>query len=96
MTNLHRDKAVATISAVKAMATALRDQYDQPQHDRATIADLNAEISRGLKIAEIEATLAIAEAIEARERPPGIRMQAEAFEDHSADLPVHLGGRIKL
>lgn len=91
MTNLHRDKAVATIQSVRAMATALRDEYDQPQHNRATIADLNAEISRGLKIAEIEATLAIAEAIEARERPPGgITMDARVLEDHSADLGVTL------
>lgn len=59
----HHARAIQHIQAVQAAAVALRDEYEQPEHDRATIADLNAVVSRGLKLAEVEATLAVAEAI---------------------------------
>lgn len=69
----HRQQAIAHLASAKAAALALRDAYGQPRHDRAHIADLNAEIGRGLKIAEIEATLAVAEAIE-KGRATGVTM----------------------
>lgn len=60
----HRQQAIAHLDSARAAARQLREAYDAPSHDRAYVADLNAEVSRGLKIAEIEATLAVAEAIE--------------------------------
>lgn len=70
----HRQKAVRHIEASKAAAAALQDAYAAPRHDRALIADLNADINRGLKIAEIEAVLAVADAIEANASAPAPRV----------------------
>lgn len=70
----HRQQAIAHLDAAKAAALALRDAYSQPSHDRAQVADLNAVVSRGLKIAEIEATLAVAEAITKADRVTRVTM----------------------
>lgn len=59
----HRSKAEAHVSAVQATTAALREEYAKPVHNRATIADLNTAINRGLKLAEIHAVLAVADAI---------------------------------
>lgn len=66
--SIHRSRATNHLKAVQATAAALRDEYQQPSHDRAVVADLNANITRGLKIAEVEAILAVAEQLEQANR----------------------------
>lgn len=65
MTNpSHRETALGHLGAVHAAVLALRDEYARPRHDRAAVADLQADIGRGLKIAEVHATLAVAERLD--------------------------------
>lgn len=65
MTNSsHRETALDHLGAVQAAVHALRDEYARPHHDRAAVADLQADIGRGLKIAEVHATLAVAERLD--------------------------------
>ena len=65
MTNRHFTRAEHQLEAVVAASVALREEYARPARRNDQIAALHADIGRGLKLAEIHAELAIADAVTA-------------------------------
>jgi len=56
----HYAESLRHLEASKAARLALLDAYDSDQQDRARIAELHQHIGFGLKIAEVQALLAVA------------------------------------
>lgn len=82
MTTNHQ-KALAHISAVKAARDALGDLYRDPNRDARHVARLNSDLGDGLKLAEIHATLAVADELRLVQTT-----LIELFDSVADDLPV--------
>lgn len=70
----HRDTALDHLSAVVQTAHHLDDLHRGPHVDRAEVAKGYDQIRRGLKIAEVHALLAVAEAVEKANTRVGVTM----------------------
>lgn len=62
MTN-QRSQAIQHVEAVHVYRDHLRDLYASGGQDRGLVADLHQQIGTALKLADIHATLAVADAI---------------------------------
>lgn len=70
----HTEEALARLAAVQATADHINDLHRGPQVDRAEVAKSYDAIRQGLKIAEIHALLAVAEAVEKSNTRTGVTM----------------------
>lgn len=59
------DRAIAHAEAVQVFDGQIEAELDRPRPDHRKVARLNAKIGVGLKLAEVYATLAVAEATRA-------------------------------
>lgn len=62
--NEHQSKALDHLAAVQAHALNLTDEWNATRPDSANVKYLTASIGRGLKLAEIHATLAIGDQLQ--------------------------------
>lgn len=69
----HRDKSLQHVEAVVQTAAYVNDLHAEREHaaNRADIARGYDSIRQGLKLAEVHALLAVAEAIESSGKPSG-------------------------
>lgn len=63
-TNSHKSKALDHLSAVQEHSIRLTDEWNAARPDAANVKYLTASIGRGLKLAEIHATLHIGAQLE--------------------------------
>lgn len=75
----HAEKAQAHLDAVATHRSALDELYVDPHHDRRRAASLHDQIRLGLKLAEVNAELAIVDAIVLSSKMPEVDRNARAY-----------------
>lgn len=61
----HQERSEGHLRAVQANRDTLRNLYRDPNRNPQLVARLNADLGDGLKLAEIHATLAVADELRA-------------------------------
>lgn len=79
----HRETALDHLEAVRHTAAHVNDLHGGPRVDRAEVAKGYDAIRQGLKIAEVHALLAVAEAIEKTTQPTAVTMRANGLTSDS-------------
>jgi len=80
----HESLALDHVAAVKAASHGIRDTHEAAQRhhtepDRRRLGELNALLGRSLKLAEVHATLAVAEAIRAQTAAISVPLEPLTF-----------------